>query len=141
MSEYSTLIAGKVDDWKEIIDLFEENDEDYDDEDFTKPICLAGEILGFGHFDHDKVDYLESEKPLELERFFELEDVQRISDWDLDLNIVKNECIRQGLTELSFIHRFGEEHYKNLEVGKQVKHKNGFLHFLGYFDEHGVKTI
>ena len=139
MGTYCTLFAGVEGSWDKLQELFEEFEEreDYDEEDEFEdgPTCKAGQLLEFGWYDHDWIDYVITDEVLSLDDFFAHEEVQRIADWEIEsLEAIKSQCEKQGIRRLNFIWHLGEENLGSLQAGKRaITEDEKFIQFLGYF--------
>lgn len=149
MGEYCSLFAGIVKDHTELQEFFVEYDEEFaedeleDDDcdlDVDKPTCKAGELFGFGWYDHDWISYAIADKTMSLDEFFNDEASDIISSWDVkDKEQVKALCKKLKIEKLNFVFHFGEENFSELKVGQKVKTENGYLQFLGYLSKDGKR--
>lgn len=141
MLEYCSLFAGVIENYEALQELFEEWEDSLsdDDDDIDHPTCKAGELLGFGWYDHDWIDYVITDQVLGLKSFFSHDIAQRADKWEIeDLNSVYAVCEKHGISQLNFLYHLGEENFGSLAAGARAEIiGSGFIQFLGYFWPNG----
>ena len=142
MPEQCALFIDVEKDWKTLQALFDEYDDDDDVDDVEKPTCKAGELMDFGWYDHDRVDYIIIDKPLTVSDFFSNKDVTRMSTWEIkDIECIKSACLKLGVKKLNFVFHLNEIGLSDDSIGKSKKTENGYIQFIGHFDKNGKLNV